>query len=536
MWTGAAIATAAAVLLPSTAEAQGFNSKLRIDQLQPATAFSPFTRAEGPHHEFEDGVEFAARLALDYQLDPLVARVVTTETGEPVFADASIVQHALLLHLGAALSPIDWLNVEFNMPIAMFEDGSRALDHTGLPPGDALMDSQNLPAGEAGIGDGRVGVLFRPVISDPFDLSMGLRFWAPWGSSSAYMGYEEFPRFEAVVATAGEYESLLWGCTIGVGPLLFAGRDGDRAALSCAGHFDATTFLSFGVEPHVAMYTYAAQDKRGSQAPGFGEADDPSLPGSSLAVQFEPLGAVRFHFSGVHVGVAAGPGLGGAPGTPTFRGVLTVGYSALSEPVVDEKGPRDSDLDGLPDAYDKCPDEAGPEERDGCPEAQDVDGDGIVEGDACPTEPGARYEDPDANGCPDRDNDHIADPVDPCPKEPGARSGGCPRYARLAGMDEPKRLRFRINPPIAFKKGSAELQPKAVEALREIVATMRANPKLEQVSLTVGAKKASQKLTDDRAKAILVVFGEDQDFDTNRYEVVIGEDLMSGKVRVRIIQ
>jgi outer membrane protein OmpA-like peptidoglycan-associated protein len=244
----------------------------------------------------------------------------------------------------------------------------------------------------------------------------------------------------------------------------------------------------------------------------------------------------RFHLGGFSVGVGAGPGIGNAPGTAGVRAMLSVGYAGLGAPVVEEKPPDDADVDGIPDDYDECPKQAGPEDRNGCPAEQDIDGDGIIEGDACPDDPGARYEDPEANGCPDRDNDRIPDPVDPCPIEPGPRAEGCPKYARLRGVDSPGKIRFRIDPPIKFNKRSAKLSKKAIETLQEIVATMRANPKLEQISITVGAKRARQKLTDERAKAILLILSEDQDFDSNRYEVVIGEDLVSGAVKFRVIQ
>ena len=66
----------------------------------------------------------------------------------------------------------------------------------------------------------------------------------------------------------------------------------------------------------------------------------------------------------------------------------------------------DNDLDGIPDAADKCPNE--PEDPDG-------------------------FEDED--GCPDPDNDKdtVPDVEDQCPNEPGPPGGdrsGCPRKPR----------------------------------------------------------------------------------------------------------
>jgi Thrombospondin type 3 repeat len=83
---------------------------------------------------------------------------------------------------------------------------------------------------------------------------------------------------------------------------------------------------------------------------------------------------------------------------------------------------RDSDLDGVNDTDDKCPDTKGLAKLDGCP---DMDGDGIADyQDKCPEVIGqARYQ-----GCPipDTDKDGINDDADECPTVFGyARYQGC---------------------------------------------------------------------------------------------------------------
>jgi len=84
----------------------------------------------------------------------------------------------------------------------------------------------------------------------------------------------------------------------------------------------------------------------------------------------------------------------------------------------DADGCPDRDRDGIPDAADACPDEAGLPEGDGCPSPgeSDRDGDGILDGgDACPDEPGP----PATRGCPDRDGDGVPNAQDACPAQPG---------------------------------------------------------------------------------------------------------------------
>lgn len=94
----------------------------------------------------------------------------------------------------------------------------------------------------------------------------------------------------------------------------------------------------------------------------------------------------------------------------------------IVEPVVPMPEPKDSDNDGIIDAEDDCPYEAGVPELNGCPEPTDTDGDGFVdEDDECPNVAGT------VNGCPDTDGDGIIDKNDDCPEVAGvARLNGCP--------------------------------------------------------------------------------------------------------------
>lgn len=85
---------------------------------------------------------------------------------------------------------------------------------------------------------------------------------------------------------------------------------------------------------------------------------------------------------------------------------------------------KDSDMDGVSDKKDKCPNTpAGVTvDANGCP--VDTDGDGVADYmDDCPTVPGLTS----LKGCPDRDKDGIADKDDACPDVPGiAAFKGCP--------------------------------------------------------------------------------------------------------------
>ena len=85
------------------------------------------------------------------------------------------------------------------------------------------------------------------------------------------------------------------------------------------------------------------------------------------------------------------------------------------------KGCPDTDQDGIANKLDKCPNDKGKPEFEGCP---DTDEDGLIDlDDQCPNIAGLVY----LKGCPDRDRDSIADKDDECPDFAGPKFyAGCP--------------------------------------------------------------------------------------------------------------
>ena len=88
---------------------------------------------------------------------------------------------------------------------------------------------------------------------------------------------------------------------------------------------------------------------------------------------------------------------------------------------IEFNGCPDRDNDKITDKLDSCPDIVGLAEFNGCP---DVDGDKIIDKkDSCPDAAGLA----DLNGCPDADGDKIIDKLDSCPDVAGvAALLGCP--------------------------------------------------------------------------------------------------------------
>lgn len=496
---------------------------VRIDQLQPASPESPFLRALGAHERGINTIEFAFGAYFDYGLNPV--RVVSVDTAGVEKPEANPVQNALLAHVGASITPLPWLTIDLALPIGLYVGGDVAADFDRY---DVIFKS---PA-SFGVGDLRAGVHFRPIDKKSMTFAVGARFWGPMGAAgeNAFLSDRSI-RAELDFALAGERDKLRYGCTASISPLMFLGRidkfphDGDRAALACAGQYRLGSKIWVGFEPTIAVFTQ-------EQTPLGGNTTE--IP-TSVDLMIEPLLSARVALGGLQIGATAGPGFSTVAGAPMFRGVLSVTYAGGGRPKAPPpKGPSDRDLDKILDKDDACPDEAGPDNKDpakrGCP-AADKDGDGIPdETDACADTPGVKHESELANGCPDIDNDLIPEPADTCPNEPGVPPYGCPKYARLAGEA------FVIKPPIKFQSNTSDkLTAEAQAAIEEMAATMRANPKIEQVSISLGTKGVNSDISDRRAQAIIFVLRSGS-LDSNRYEVVLRDDLKAGTVEARIIK
>jgi outer membrane protein OmpA-like peptidoglycan-associated protein len=232
------------------------------------------------------------------------------------------------------------------------------------------------------------------------------------------------------------------------------------------------------------------------------------------------------------------------------------------------EAPRDRDKDGIPDEQDKCPNEPGPRENQGCPD-KDTDGDGVVdrldkcpttpagptpdkkrrgcpEGDAdgdgvvdsldlCPKVPAGPSPDPKKPGCPiaDSDGDGILDTEDKCPKEPGPKENqGCPdkdtdgdgvvdRLDKCPDKPGPKENEGCPLPEklkkftgkiegITFALGSAKILPKSFKILDGAVAVLKEFQKLpltvEGHTSSEGKREKNMELSKARAEAVKAYF------------------------------
>jgi len=165
-------------------------------------------------------------------------------------------------------------------------------------------------------------------------------------------------------------------------------------------------------------------------------------------------------------------------------------------------GCPDTDGDGIADKDDACPDVAGLAALKGCP---DTDGDGIADkDDKCPTVAGPR----ENGGCPflDADKDGVADKDDDCPTVAGPASNrGCPEVTSEALEDLKVQARavYFNSGKATFKTGDKET-PARLDAIKEILKNYpNAKFSIEGHTDSTGSAKINQKLSEDRAKAVL---------------------------------
>lgn len=180
--------------------------------------------------------------------------------------------------------------------------------------------------------------------------------------------------------------------------------------------------------------------------------------------------------------------------------------------------PLDSDHDGVYDYLDHCPQTPFGIEVDkhGCP--FDQDGDGVFNYlDKCLDTPaGAPVE---ANGCPkDSDGDGVPDFADRCPETPAATAvdpAGCPRVAPA-----PQSLTLYLQ----FASGEARIRPESVKDLQSAAAFIQAHPGvrilIEGHTDSIGSVQSNLALSRARAAEVRRVLVENYNLDAGRIETV----------------
>ncbi|MCS6902196.1 MAG: OmpA family protein [Polyangiaceae bacterium] len=203
----------------------------------------------------------------------------------------------------------------------------------------------------------------------------------------------------------------------------------------------------------------------------------------------------------VALGVAAGPGLTNAPGTPGFRTLATLSFSAG-----DDEWPEDRDGDGIEDRMDACPERSGPPAENptahGCPPRPDLDGDGISDDqDACFDRPGPPSPVRARNGCP-----LPTPPPEPPPPSPEPPSSE-PPSPEPSPPEPPPREVLPIEEQILFEYRKATLTPASERPLRQVSEFLMAHPEILEVTVEghtdpSGEAKFNERLSLQRAETV----------------------------------
>lgn len=236
-----------------------------------------------------------------------------------------------------------------------------------------------------------------------------------------------------------------------------------------------------------------------------------AVNGDDVGTHGELLGGLRWGLRNAELFALGGPGLLDAPGTPTFRvlvglALFTAEPSAATAPAVARASPSvDPCAAGRTHTPAQCP-------------TLDDDGDGIANAaDRCPVEAGLAA----LAGCPvtDGDGDGIADAQDRCPSEPGAADAqGCPPPRAELGAG-----RIDLRERVYFDFGKAFVQQRSFPLLDEVARLLAANPQVGRVRVEGhtddrGEAAANRRLSQARAEAVKAYLVE-HGVDTARLEV-----------------
>lgn len=420
----------------------------------------------------------AAGLVLDYARKPLV--LVDAEGDEVV----GVVDNHFFAHLGGSLVLWEDLRIGINLPLLLVNTGD-----------GGRLDGLSFETDEgAAFGDLRLAVDYRLLGAnrDAARLSAGFRVHFPTGHERAFAGDDNI-RLTPQVMFAGDNADLAYAARVGLG-LRF--RDGDFAGET----FNSELQLGLAVGYRFLEDKALLVGPELFASPAVGGDGDGTF-GNTNPVELL-LGAHYDINDEWKAGFGIGPGLASGFGSPSFRIVANVVWSAA----VDD----DTDGDGVKNRDDACPNQAGVWSANpalnGCP--ADSDGDRIADlVDACPAVAGLTNADPSRHGCPiDVDGDGIMDPQDACPNEPGAANSdpakhGCP----LAKIDQGQ---IKIMEQVQFEVGSARIRPESDTVLQAVLRILKEHPEIERVSIeghtdNRGARDMNRTLSNDRAAAVV---------------------------------
>jgi OmpA-OmpF porin, OOP family len=371
----------------------------------------------------------------------------------------NLIHDRLDLHLHGAYALVDWLELAVDLPVTVYQaNGFDALEaETGFAAarpaqgglGDVklqaragILDEARFPVGLAAIVEGRgltgdgdsfLGertAMISPRLAVEKHLTPDFRV-------SLEGGYRYRP-------DPGQYLNLY------VGDEIVAGLGGSHALPEMGALTHAVLLEVFAATPARAPFTQESSDAL-------------KTPLEAL-VGWRGVLSEQWHFT-----VGGGRGLALIPGYG--REELRLFASIRFRGKVEERANNDRDGDGVPDDEDRCPDDPGP---------------------------------PELDGCPDRDGDGIPDVDDRCPDEPGVpKADGC-KPKEVVVYEDGKIILFGA---ITFDSGKDTIKEESLPVVDEVAKVLEAHPNIKKVRVdghtdSVGADAMNLELSRRRALAV----------------------------------
>ncbi len=421
-----------------------------VDRVEPSPAGDLFFQTHFPSYAADRPATLSFNLVNAYSYRPLLATVANGRTTETVDA----IEHLFATHAQINLQIAQRLGVDLSMPIYWLQSGSQ-------DPALPVRAASGVSAGEI-----RLGVRLRIVgHADRDPASLHLAATGRFGflpTASANANTDGSLRARVFAVGAGAAGPFRWSLSAGI-----HARSGfDTAAV----HIGSELFALAGAGLSLASGRFFV----GLEGEFAAALDTPFQAGTNHA---QAWGMVRTALldGALQIALGAGPGFSQAPGTPTFGGFFTLGYTlpvgatnGSQHRVAGTRSTTNTLVSTAPALSSASPGEPGtgsataPTSGTGAPQTTapgadssgvelsrieathsnspsstvggetgfcdvpseehcstgDQDSDGVREPlDVCPTTPAGAHSDPTRAGCPDvdTDSDGVFDHADACP-------------------------------------------------------------------------------------------------------------------------
>jgi OOP family OmpA-OmpF porin len=460
------------MLLAASPQALHAQESTPLDRFQPSVTGDAQVAVPGAFVEGWLRTTFAAWFS--YANSPLVLA-----DGASQDTLRRVVEHQLVVRVQAAVALVERVLVHVDVPVTVLAQGeplsSLATSAAFGEPASAAME------------DLRLGGRFAMLKPDGWlpGASFGLWLFLPTGRDDSYTSAGSV-RAAPHVSLGATWGPVTW--TTAVGRTFYP----NAARTAEGGLLGSDVTLGFGAAVEVDRFHFGAETNLNVRT------DEP-VPSAPRTVSGEALASARADVGPLTFSLAGGPGLGQAPGTPTFR--ILSGIALSYDPVEAPKPPPDpapkpAEVASTKPA--KEPSEAATRAlaqleaqvatarplNEPASGASDRDGDSVFDAvDPCPEVAGPVRGSPATDGCPlDGDKDGVADLEDACPQVGGSRSAdpkqnGCPTSVRVEGD------RLALMSPILFETNSATIAADSLPLLEQIVKTLQGEPSILRVAV-----------------------------------------------------